>query len=279
MVTIFADTTSSLPLDMLKSLGIPTLPQFVIFGTKQYQDDGEMDTTHFLQMLKSSPSLPKTSAPSPDLYRPLYKKYTENGGSVIVIAPSEDVSGTYRGAMVAKEDFPDADIRVIDTRTIASGLGSIVLKANEWATQGMNADEIEKRVRELCKRQKVFFMVDTLDYLYKGGRIGGASHLFGSILQIKPILTVKDGKVDTADKQQTKKKAIAKIISLVKADCAKDGSAMVSVMHCDALLDAEELKLRLQQELNVLDIPIYLLPSAIVVHAGPKALAVSYFTA
>jgi len=197
---------------------------------------------------------------------------------VLVITPSADVSGTYRAATVARDEFPTADIRVIDSRTIASGLGSIVLKAHEWAMAGISADEIEKRVIELSAHQRVFFMVDTLEYLYKGGRIGGAAALLGSILQMKPILTIKDGRVDSADKQQTKKKAITKMINMVLEDCPTDGSGMVTVMHCDAEEDARDICLRLEDQLGIHDIPIYILPSAIVVHAGPKALAVSYFT-
>ena len=137
---------------------------------------------------------------------------------MIVITPTEAVSGTYRGAVLALDDFPDADIRVIDSRTVASGLGSLVLQAHQWAKQGLDSAEIEKRVHGLAKQQKVYFMVDTLEFLHKGGRIGGAAALIGSILQVKPILTIKDGRVDTADKQQTKKKAIAELIDLVIAD-------------------------------------------------------------
>ncbi len=279
MVTIIADTTTSLPLDALVVLGIPTLPQIIIFGDKEYRDDSELDTETFLKLLKASPVLPKTSAPSPDLYRPLFNKYTGNGNTVIVITPSADVSGTFRAATVAREEFPKADIRVIDSRTIASGLGSIVLKAHEWAMAGVSADEIEKKVIDLSAHQKVYFMVDTLEYLYKGGRIGGAAALLGSLLQMKPILTVKDGRVESADKQQTKKKAITRMINLVMEDCPRDGSGMVTVMHCDAEEDARDICVSLEEQLGIHDIPIYILPSAIVVHAGPKALAVSYFTA
>jgi len=279
MVTIIADTTTSLPLEALQILGIPTLPQIIIFGEKEYRDDGELDTETFLRLLKSSPVLPKTSAPSPDLYKPLFSKYAASGNSVIVITPSSDVSGTYRAATVAREDFPGADIRVIDSRTIASGLGSLVLKAHEWANSGLSADEVEKRVVALAARQKVYFLVDTLEYLYKGGRIGGAAAMLGSLLQMKPILTVKAGRVDSADKQQTKKKAVAKMLQMVLEDCPRDGTGMVTVMHCDAEEDAREICQRLEEQLGIRDIPIYILPSAIVVHAGPKALAVSYFTA
>lgn len=278
MVTIFSDTTSSLPKKVFDDLGIPLLPQIIIFGEEQYRDDTELDTASFLKKLKNSTTLPKTSAPPPDLYHPLYKKYLDRGDSVIVITPSADVSGTYRAAMIAAEDFPGAPIHVIDARTIAGGLGSIVLEAHKLAVSGASTDQVIALINDLVARQKVYFLVDTLDYLYKGGRIGGASHLIGSILQVKPILTEKDGRVDTADKQQTKKKALAKIIQLISQDCPRDASAMVTVMHIDAEDEALDLKKTLENELGITDIPVYLLPSAIVVHAGPKALAISYFT-
>lgn len=278
MVTIVADTTSSLPKTKFPELGIPLLPQIIVFGDKEYRDDTELDTAGFLQKLRASPELPKTAAPAPALYAPIYKKYTENGGSVIVIVPSSEVSGTFRSATIAAEDFPGADIRVIDSRTVAGGLGMIVLQANIWAKQGLDASEIEQRVRDLASREHVYFLVDTLEYLRKGGRIGGAQAMVGSILQVKPILTIKNGKAEPADSQRTKKKALARMIEIVETDCPRNISSLVSVMHCDAESEAIDLRSQLQDCLGVSDIPIYELPPAIVVHVGPKALAISYFT-
>ena len=147
MVTIVADTTASLPKSRYPELGIPLLPQIIIFEEKEYRDDTEFDTAAFLQKLRSSTILPKTAAPAPALYHPIYKKGTENGGSVVVIVPSAELSGTFRSAIVAAEEFPNADIRVIDTRTVAGGLGSIVLQAHDWAQQGFSAQDIEIKVR------------------------------------------------------------------------------------------------------------------------------------
>lgn len=277
MVTIVADTTASLPKARYPELGIPLLPQIIIFGDKEYRDDTELDTAAFLQKLRSSTILPKTAAPAPALYHPIYKKGIENGGSVVVIVPSSDLSGTFRSATVAAEEYPNADIRVIDTRTVAGGLGSIVLQAHDWAQQGFNAQEIESKVRNLAKREHVYFLVDTLEYLHKGGRIGGAQALVGSILQVKPILTLKNGKAEPADSQRTKKKALAKLIEIVAVDCPRDASALISVSHCDAEPEAQDLKKQLETTLGIKNIPIYELPPAIVVHAGPKSLSVSYF--
>ena len=125
------------------------------------------------------PFFPKQLHLHPALYHPIYKKGIENGGSVVVIVPSAELSGTFRSAIVAAEEFPNADIRVIDTRTVAGGLGSIVLQAHAWAQQGLSAQEIENKVRNLAKREHVYFLVDTLEYLHKGGRIGGAQALLG----------------------------------------------------------------------------------------------------
>ena len=123
------------------------------------------------------------------------------------IHPSADVSGTVRSAVTARSDFPGRDIRVIDTRTIAGPLASIVLEADRLAKAGASADEVEAQVRSMMPRARIYFLVDTLDYLRRGGRIGGAQALLGSILQVKPILTFTDGRIDQFEKERTKKRA------------------------------------------------------------------------
>ncbi len=168
MVTIVADTLSSIPPAVAVEMGIPYIPQIIIFGNESYKDDYEMDSAAFIDRLRKSQELPKTAAPPPSLYTPIYQQYANEGNTVIVVAPSADVSGTVRGATVGAEDFPGADIRVIDTRTVGSGLGTIVMKAHEWAKQGMDADTLVSKIKDLSARQKVYFVVDTLEYLHKG---------------------------------------------------------------------------------------------------------------
>jgi DegV family protein with EDD domain len=261
----------------MRSLDIPFVPQIIIFGDKQYRDDTELDTAQFLEKLRGSASLPKTAAPAPALYTPIYKEHVEKGNPILVIAPSAELSGTTRSATVAAEDFPGADIRVIDTRTIASGLGSLVFEAQKMAKAGMGADEIESKVRDLAARQRVYFVVDTLEYLYKGGRIGGASALFGSILQVKPILTLKNGRAEAAETQRTKKKAIARIIEIIQNECPHNESGLLSIAQCDAVEDAQSLAAEFTRVTGIQNIPIYEVPPAIVVHAGPKVMAISFF--
>ncbi len=234
MITIVADTTSSIPVPLAERLGIPYIPQIIIFGDETFRDDHELDSKTFIQRLRASATLPKTAAPPPALYNPVYESYATEGNTVIVLAPSEDVSGTFRSAEVAAADYPGRDIRIVDTRTVGSGLGSIVLQAYEWAQSGLDADAIITGVKDMSRRQKVFFIVDTLEYLHKGGRIGGAKMLVGSLLQVKPILQLLNGRIEPLESQRTKRKAVARIKELVAAECPRNDGAKLTVMHGDA---------------------------------------------
>lgn len=279
MITIVADTLSCLTLSEAQQLGIPFLPQIIIIGDETYRDDTEIDSKTFLKKLQTSPVLPKTAAPPPNLYHPIYEKYATPGNTVIVICPSAILSGTVRGATVAKNDFPDADIRVIDTLTIASGMGSIVHKAHEWNLQGLSADQIVANIEEMASRWKVYFLVDTLEYLHKGGRIGSASAVVGSLLQVKPILTVHDGKIDMAEKQRTKHRAMARLRELVYSECPHNEDACLTVMHAGAEEEAQKLSEEFKAEIGLSEVPVKEVPPAVVVHAGPGVLAVSFFSA
>jgi DegV family protein with EDD domain len=279
MVRIIADTTSSLTLEMAQQLGVDFFPQIIIFGDESFRDDTELDTATFLAKLKAAPTLPKTAAPPPALYMPLFKELSESGESAIVICPSSEMSGTVRSATVAAQEFPTADIRVIDSRTIATGLGTIVKHAARWAAEGLPVDEIVAKVENLASRERVYFMVDTLEHLYKGGRIGGAQMLFGSILQVKPILTFKNGRIEPAESQRTKRRALARMKELILSECPRAPEANITAMYGDNREETVAFADEIKQALGVDEIPISLLPSAILVHAGPKVIAVSFFVA
>ena len=245
-------------------------------GIQSYRDDTEIDTPTFLEKLKVATELPKTAAPPPEDYLPLYRKLAGAGDTAIVITPSAEMSGTYRAAWVAKQEFPQADIRVIDTRTIAGGLGSIVLQALAWVKAGWDADRIEQGINAMIGRERVYFLVDTLEYLQKGGRIGGAAALVGTVLQIKPILAIQDGLVKPFEKVRTRSAALARLKKLVETECPRSPDAWLSVSHCAALETATKMAKEFEEKLGFKDIPIYEVPPAIVVHGGPNIISVSY---
>jgi DegV family protein with EDD domain len=272
MTIIIADTTCSLPRDLLKARGIPLIPQIVMFGEESFHDDKELDTATFLAKLKASSALPKTAAPEPTLYYPLFKKAQAKGESVIVVAPSARVSGTVRSAETAAQEFAEMDIRVIDSQTVSCNLGSLVLLADDMAKAGSSADEIVAKLTDMIPRGRIYFLVATLEYLAKGGRIGGAKKLLAELLEIKPILTIRAGQVEPFEQQRTHKRALARLEEVVREQCPKSPEARLAVMQVEA-----EAETSLQSWWGGGEVPIYELPPAIVTHGGPGTMGVGFF--
>lgn len=277
MVQIIADTTCSLPRDLLKARGIPFVPQVVMFGEQSYHDDNEIDIATFLQKLKASPILPKTAAPEPALYYPYFEAAKKKGECVIVVAPSGKVSGTVRSAETAAQEFPGIDVRVVDTLTVSCNLGSLVLVADEMARAGATADAIVAKLADLIPRGRIYFLVATLEYLAKGGRIGGAKKLLAELLEIKPILTIREGQVEPFEQQRTHKRVLARLEEIVHEQCPRTPEARLSVMQVDAEEEARKLASSLASWWGGGEVPIYELPPAIVTHGGPKTMGVGFF--
>ena len=279
MIKIIADTTCGLPLDILKQAGIEVLPQIITFGNETFRDDTEMNTGSFLEKLRASKTLPGTAAPPPALYTPIYEQILAAGDTALVIAPSAKVSSTFRSATVAAGEFRTDRIHIVDTSTIAGGLGSMVLAAQKRVDAGLTIKEVKENIMEMASRERLFFLVPTLKYLHKGGRIGGASKLVGTILQIVPILTVKEGQIEPFDKVRTVKQAIRTIVDLTAAYCENNPEPYLTISQCDS----EPLLTQLSQELtaatDIQDIPRYTIPPAIVVHVGPGVIETSCFAA
>jgi fatty acid-binding protein DegV len=244
MTIVVADTTCGLPRKLLEERRIPLIPQIVTFGEESYHDDKDLDTATFLSKLKASPTLPKTAAPEPSLYYPVFAEARKRGESVIVVAPTSKASGTVRSAQTAAQDFPNVDIRVVD----------------------------------MIPRGRLYFVVDTLEYLAKGGRIGGAKKLLAELLEIKPILQVKQGQVEPFEQHRTKKRALARLVEVVTESCKGGEDAHLCALQVEAQNEAQALVAELKSKVPVSNIPIYELPPAIVVHAGPRAMGVGFFT-
>ena len=278
MTRVVADTTCGLPPDIYRRLGIPMIPQVINFGAESFREGVDIDAAGFLSRLRAGKDLPKTAAPYPGDFIDVFRECLARGESVVCAHPSADVSGTVRSAEIARQDFPDADIRIIDTRTIAGPLATLVLEADALAKQGASADAVEAHVRGLMPRARIYFLVDTLEYLRRGGRIGGAAALMGAVLQIKPILTFREGRVDQFERERTKKKALARIKELIMSDSARGADAHVTVMHADALAEAEELAGDLRTALGAGEVLVMDLVPAVVTHAGPGTLAFGFFT-
>lgn len=277
MTIIVADTTCGLPRKLLEERHVPLIPQVVTFGEESYHDDKDLDTATFLSRLKAAPALPKTAAPEPSLYFPIFEQAGKRGESVVVVAPTGKMSGTVRSAEIAAQDFPGVDIRIVDTQTLSCNLGSLVLAADNLAKAGKSADEIVAWLHDMIPRGRLYFLVDTLEYLAKGGRIGGAKKLLAELLEIKPILQVRDGQVEPFEQQRTKKRALARLVEVVVESCQGGDDAYLCALQVAAEQEAQAFVEELKSKVPVSNIPIYELPPAIVVHAGPKAMGVGFF--
>ncbi len=278
MTRIVADTLCGLSREEADSLDIPLIPQIINFGEDSFREGVDMSHAQFMERLKAGKELPKTAAPYPGDFIAAFEKLIPTGESIVCIHPSADVSGTVRSAETAKLSFPDADIRIIDTRSIAGPLGTMVREAHRLAQAGASADEVEAAVRELMPRVRIYFMVDTLEFLRRGGRIGGAAALMGTLLQIKPILTFLNGKIDQFEKERTKRRALTRIKELVAAEAARGAAAHLSVMHTGEVEEANQIAAELCAAAGTDQVDILELAPAIVTHAGPGTLAIGFFT-
>ena len=283
MITIVGDTTSGLSESFAAEHGVPIIPQIITFGAESYFEGVDITYDSFMDRLKVVTELPKTAAPPPELFAEVFKQRgASTGDTIICILPSTIVSGTVRSAsvgltMARESGFPDLDVRIIDTGFVASPVSTLLRLAVQWAEAGMDADTIETRVREMTSCCRIYFVVDTLKYLAMGGRIGGAAALLGSVLQVKPVLTMREGRVDTLQKVRTHRRAVDRLKELVVEQIAPGESGYPTVLHAAADAEAAQLRDFFQRELGVADIPIQRVPPAVVTHGGPGILGVGFF--
>ena len=278
MVKIITDTTSCLPEKIQHQYQISVIPQLIHIGEKTYREGVDIDNRSFMELLQNSDELPKTAAPPPEYFKTIFRNQAGIEEPLLCIHPSSDLSGTVRSAETARLDFPDLDIRIIDTRLIASPLGILVHQAAIWSTQTTDTDDLVRRINSLASRGKIYFLVKTLEFLSRGGRIGGASALLGTALQIKPILSLIDGQVIPHLKERTFSRAIDKIKTLVLEEYPADQEGFLSIMHAGNPELASDLSHFLQENIILPPPLIHDLPPAIITHAGPGSIAVGFFS-
>lgn len=285
MTHIISDTTACISFKEATRLGISIVPQVIVFGEESYLEGVDMEIPAFLERLKSSRQLPKTAAPPIEHFLDVFQRLAPTGETIFCLHPSADVSGTVRSALTAAAEFPEADIRVIDTRLIASPLASVVLQALKWSQDGLAADDLEARIRAFAARGKVYFLVDSLDFLARGGRIGGAQALLGGLLQIKPILVFREGRVDQYEKERTHRHALERLVQIVieqapHINALHSSDPHLTVLHAGEREQGQALADRLRREFQLAqEVPVYDMPPAIVTHAGPGILGAGFFVA
>jgi DegV family protein with EDD domain len=236
-VHVVTDSSCDLPADIAESLGISIVPLAIRFGDDEFIDREELSTAEFWTRCVNSDTLPETAAPAPGQFEQTYRSAAATGATgIVVVSLSSALSATMQSAQLAARaiaDDPDIDldVRVIDSRTISMGLGTIALACARAARDGAGIDEIEALANDLVGRTRVYGALDTLENLKKGGRIGNAKALLATALSIKPIIEVTGGVVEQAGKQRTRSKALAHLVDTVKK--FEGNIENLAVLHAD----------------------------------------------
>jgi DegV family protein with EDD domain len=213
---IVTDSTAYIPAPLVKEYGIHVAPLTVIWGNEALHDGTEITPPEFYKRLKTAKVMPSTSQTTPAEFKKVFAPILEAGDSILAILISSKLSGTVDSAVQAKAEFANGQIEIVDTLTTAMALGFSALAAARAAKDGAGLADAAAVARKAVDSSGVIFVVDTLEFLRRGGRIGGAAAFIGTALNMKPLLTVKDGKVDALDKVRTKSKATERMLDIVE---------------------------------------------------------------
>ena len=274
-IAIVTDSTAYLPKAFIESNNIKVVSLKIHWDNDDFEDGVNITPAEFYKRLEKSSTIPTTSQPSAEEFLRIFEELAPHCDGIIVPLISSGISGTVASAQAAVSMFSQVPVEVIDSRSTAAGLALVVTAIAKAVSDGNSLKEIRQLAEDIVKRLNLFFVVDTLKYLHKGGRIGGASRYLGTMLSIKPILYI-NGTIDALEKVRTKKKAIERLIDLA-VDKAAGKPARVGVMHANALEEAKNLRGYLQLQINCKEIEIYDISPVIGTHVGPGTLGVAVY--
>ena len=275
-VQVVTDSTSDIAPDDAQRLGLSIVAAHVFFGDDHYRDGVTITPAEFYQRLISSSVMPRTSQPSPQDFADVIGPLAKNG-PVLVLNVSSKMSGTHNSALLARDivlgEQPDAVIEIVDTLSVAMGLGDLAQRAAARAAEGMGLEELAAWSRDTASRTRLYFAVDTLEYLARGGRIGQAQRFLGGLLSVKPVLEFRDGEVHPLERVRSRQKAHARLEALVHEFGAPERVAFASTTdHARA----SEMAERTSERLGLEDIPVYTIGAAVGTYAGPGCIGVAF---
>jgi DegV family protein with EDD domain len=277
-IAIVTDSTSFLPAELVQKHAITITPLVVIWDEKNFHDGVDIQPADFYTRLKTSKTMPSTSQVSVGIMQVTFQELVDKGFDVLGIFISSKLSGTIQSAMQAKEMMGAAGekISLVDSLATSMNKGFIVLAAARAFENGANLSECLAIVEKTRQNTGIFFAVDTLEFLHRGGRIGGAQRFIGSALNLKPILTLKEGKVEGTERIRTKSKVHDRLLELVAEKVQGRQNIRLSTVHANALGDAEALLARATQQLNPVETICTELSPVIGTHTGPGTVGLAY---
>lgn len=276
-IAIVTDSTAYLPEEIISTYHINVVPLVVIWGEETFLDNVEMGPEEFYKRLSTAAQMPSTSQPTILAFYDIFKKLHAEGYDILTIVISSALSGTLDSAFQAKKMLPDVNIALVDSQSTSLPMAFMVLAAARAAKTGMPLEECVKVVETVRDHTQVFFALDTLEFLHRGGRIGGASRFLGTALKLKPILILEDGKIEALEKVRTSKRAHERLIELVEAEVSnKSPINFLGVVHAAAEETAQELLKVVEQKFEPDELMFATLSPVLGTHTGPGTIGIAY---
>jgi DegV family protein with EDD domain len=276
VVRIVTDSTADLTQEQQRAAGITVVPLNVHFGDQVFRDHVDLSTDDFFRRLEAAPQLPRTSQPSVGAFEEAYRTLRQGGDEIVSVHLSSKVSGTYNSALMAAHSVGDSAIEVVDSLSTSMALGFMALEGAKLARAGRDRQAVAERMRSLVPKARVICVVDTLTYLERGGRIGKARALLGSLLNVKPILQLKDGEVVPLGRARGRPQALSRLVELLE----RDGKvSQLAIMHGRAQADAEQLRERVAATYPGVDIQLTEIGAVLGTHTGPGVIGFTYLVA
>ncbi len=277
-VAIVTDSVANLTPETIAEHNIYVIPQILNWEGRSLLDQIDISTEEFYNRLASSKELPKTSQPAPGQFTEHFKTVAEGAESIVAIFVSEFLSGTLQSAHLGAQGMGDYPIEIVDSRSASLGLGLLAVAAARYAAEGHDYKAVAEHVRTLVPRMRVLFVVDTLEYLHKGGRIGGAKRLVGSVLSIKPVLHLDNGRIEPLASIRTKTKAIRHMLDVVLGEMQGKQHVHAGVIHARAPEDAAYIAQQVRENAHPEELLINELTPVIGANVGPGVVGMGYYT-
>jgi len=276
-IVVVTDSTAYIPKEALGDLNIPVIPLWLIWGNERFRDGVDIDPPTFYDRLKDAKTFPTTSQPSAGEFMDFFQKAGTGADAIVGVFISSKLSGTVPNAQAAKDQMPDLTIRIVDSLSTAMGLGFAALAAAKAAAAGRSLDEVVAAAEGVRDNMHVIFAVDTLEYLYRGGRIGGAKRLLGTALNIKPLLHLEDGSIDALAQVRTKRKAIARMLDTVAERLGGKPIAEVSTLEVNCPEEGAAVAEMVRERFDVPTVYRTTVSPVIGAHAGPGTVGICFY--
>ncbi len=277
-VAIVVDSTAFIPPELVAQYDLHVIPQVLNWEGKSYKDDVDITPDEFYTRLKTAKEMPTTSQPSAGEFFEFFSEVAKTADSIVATHLSEFLSGTLASARAAADMMPDNyPIEIVDTRSTAMGLGFMTLAAARAVENGADYKEAAEAARALIDRMRVVFVVDTLEFLHRGGRIGGAKRFVGSMLSLKPVLHLENGRIEPLASVRTKRKAVQHALQVMEEEMKGKSNIRVAVMNALAPEEGNKILDEVQQRLNPMELLNTELSPIVGAHVGPGTVGVIYY--